>query len=82
MIKICPICEEEFPTLKTDKIYCSKECYKERKKRLSNTYRMEMRGIARELGNCTVCFKKKEDSEYLICAKCRKKIISAKKQTT
>ncbi len=76
MIKICPICKKEFPTLKTDKVYCSKGCYKKAQKILKKRYKTEMRNIARDLGNCTVCFKEKEDSEYLICAKCRKKMVS------
>lgn len=34
-------------------------------------YLNEMRKLAKELGNCSSCFKSKEDPEFLTCRKCR-----------
>ena len=35
-------------------------------------YHNEMRIIAREIGNCTACFKEKDNPKFLMCSKCRK----------
>ena len=78
-MKICPICEKEFPAYKKDWICCSKECSKKRARKWFNNYRKEMRKAAKDLGNCVVCFKEKDKSKYLICSKCRKKISKYRK---
>lgn len=34
-------------------------------------YRREMREVAKELGNCSICFKPKDNPKYSCCLKCR-----------
>lgn len=34
-------------------------------------YQIEMREVARDLGNCTHCFNFNDDRRYLLCSKCR-----------
>lgn len=38
---------------------------------LRNNYKKSLREIAIELGNCSSCFKPKENVKYRMCGKCR-----------
>lgn len=44
---------------------------REEHNRKSRKYKQEMRDTAREIGNCTKCFKPKEKDKYKLCLKCR-----------
>lgn len=43
---------------------------------INNKYRREwaksMREVAKDIGNCSCCFKQKDDDRYKMCIKCRK----------
>jgi len=36
-----------------------------------NEYQKEMKEIAIEIGNCSVCFKEKDNPKFKTCSKCR-----------
>ena len=49
--------------------------YKKNKDKYSvwqKTYKKEMSKIAREIGNCPICFKLRDNPKYKNCSKCRK----------
>ena len=66
----CKFCGEAFKSRNIRQIYC-KNCTKERKRDRSRRYTHEMREVARDIGNCTQCFKPKDDPRYAMCKKCR-----------
>lgn len=45
----------------------------ESSKQWHRNYRKEMRETARDLGNCTYCYKEKSKNEFKMCANCREK---------
>jgi len=71
--KICSNCDEGFLTHIRNKKCCSDKCIKEKKLRNQRQRFKEMREIAIELGNCSSCFKEKDNPKYKRCFKCRKK---------
>ncbi len=80
MLKNCSTCKKEFPALSKKWIYCSKECRKKGNKINVNRYQREMRAVAKDMGNCTICFKPKEDPKDFFCVQCRKKKVLAKRR--
>lgn len=69
--KICKNCKEIFFTRFSRKKYCSKKCKKEVGNEISLERAKELREISIEIGNCTFCYKPKEDPKYRHCFKCR-----------
>ena len=69
--KVCKNCGEVFFTGHSNKKYCNKKCRKKAEKEISLERMKEYREISREIGNCTCCFKPKNDPRYKHCFKCR-----------
>ena len=63
-----PDCQEVF-TKKRNERYCSEECINE----VANKIRKEKVVISKEIGNCTYCFKPKDNLRYALCLNCRLK---------
>lgn len=53
--------------------HARKEIKKRQRLNKVKNYLKEMRELSIEIGNCTCCFKVKEESKFKICKKCRLK---------
>ena len=70
--RICKNCDQVFYTKFSHKKYCSVECRKKITAYNNKERAKEMIIIAKEIGNCSRCWKVKDDPRYLMCLKCRK----------
>jgi hypothetical protein len=43
-------------------------------KEKQKVWRLSMRKIAKDIGNCSMCFKEKDSSKFKICSKCRERM--------
>ena len=71
-MRICPICNEGFKARTKNQIFCSDECRKKGRHKQQNEYWKEMWEVAIDIGNCSHCFKERDDLRYKMCSKCRK----------
>jgi len=71
--RICKNCKEVFYTKTANSRYCCEKCRKEGKKSIALERAKELREISKEIGNCTVCHKPKENPKYSLCFECRER---------
>jgi hypothetical protein len=65
------ICECGKPFDRRNRKSCSEECAKLRRNKLSRIKTKQMKAIAKEIGNCTYCYKERDNPKYNLCSKCR-----------